>query len=546
MECQCLAPGEVPHTTRLYSAYLENDERVRQFFVHPPAWEAIATAASAAQIAPQTRSEVVAALRDQNRGFGVDASVESNLDRLAAGSAAIVTGQQVGLFTGPAYSLYKALTAIRVAREMTARGTSAVPVFWLASEDHDLEEVNHCLWPSADGLKRFALSGQGGEGRRVGDIALGVGIEALVAAATEILAGPSSAVVAEALSAAYRAAETYSGAFGKLLARLFAGRGLVLLDPLDIRLQRLATPIYRQALDQNEEIIGGLMTRGKALENAGYHAQVKVTERGTLLFAQVAGRRLPLRVKNGSFTAGEAAFSAADLEQALEAAPGFFSASVLLRPVVQDSLLPTAAYVAGPSELAYYAQASVVYSKLLGRMPVILPRAGFTLVEPEVGRLLRKYRLTVRDVLRGRQHLRARLERESVPRALDRQFSTGEKNLRRLLMRMRRPLKQLDPTLLGALGTAERKMLFQFDKLRGKTGRAGEERVALLDAREMTLRDALFPHRGMQERTHCLVPYLARHGMDLLDQLEERALPPGITGSALEKRTPGVHQVLFL
>src|SRR5712692_1773415 len=224
MECQCLAPGEVPHTTKLHSAYLESDERVAQFFAHPPAWEAIAAAASAAQIASQTRAAVVAALRDQNRAYGADASVESNLDRLAAGSAAIVTGQQVGLFTGPAYSLYKALTAIRVAREMTARGTSAVPVFWLASEDHDLDEVNHCLWNSADGLKRFALADQGEEGRRVGEIPLGAGIEALVAVASEILAGPSSAVVGEALSAAYRAAETYSGAFGKLLARLFAGR----------------------------------------------------------------------------------------------------------------------------------------------------------------------------------------------------------------------------------------------------------------------------------------------------------------------------------
>lgn len=546
MDCQCLALGEIPHTTKLYSAYLENDPRALELFFHPPTWEAIAAAASQAQVPAETHAGVVAALRDQNRAFGADASVQSSLDRLASGAAAIVTGQQVGLFTGPAYSLYKALTAIRVAREVTARGTDAVPVFWLASEDHDLEEVNHCLWPSADGLKRFALSAHGEEGRRVGDIALGAQISALLAMATETLAGPAAAEVAAALAAAYRAEETYSGAFARLLTRLFAGRGLVLLDPLDVRLQRLAARVYRQVLDRKAEISSALLARGKELENKGFHAQVKVTERATLLFANIAGRRLPLRVKSGTFTAGEAVFSREQLEQALEFSPGFFSANVLLRPVVQDSLLPTAAYIAGPSELAYYAQASVVYRMVLGRMPVILPRASFTLVEPRIARQLRKHRLTVQDVLRGRQHLRARLERESVPRALDRQFSTGVKNLRRLLLRMRRPLKQLDPTLLGALGTAERKMLFQFDKLRGKAGRAGEDRAALLDAREAVLRDALFPHHGLQERSHGLLPYLAGHGLDLLGQLEAQALPPGVTEAASGKRSPGVHQVLFL
>src|SRR5712692_5282919 len=192
MECQCLAPGEVPHTTKLHSAYLESDERVTQFFAHPPAWEAIAAAASAAQIASQTRAAVVAALRDQNGAYGADASVESNLDRLAAGSAAIVTGQQVGLFTGPAYSLYKALTAIRVAAEMTQNGIDAVPVFWLATEDHDLDEVNHCFWPSRGGLLRLENPPGEAAGRSVGEVALGEGIREIVRTASETLEGPSS------------------------------------------------------------------------------------------------------------------------------------------------------------------------------------------------------------------------------------------------------------------------------------------------------------------------------------------------------------------
>jgi uncharacterized protein YllA (UPF0747 family) len=183
----------------------------------------------------------------------------------------------------------------------------------------------------------------------------------------------------------------------------------------------------------------------------------------------------------------------------------------------------------------------VLYQRLLGRMPVIIPRAAFTLVEPHVARLLRKYHLQVREVLRGRQHLRVIMERESIPRELKRHFSTGDKNIHRYLERLRRSITRLDPTLGGALSTAERKILFQLEKLRRKVGRALESREALLDAREETLRDALYPHHGLQERALCLLPFLAGQGIGLLDELERCCLPIGATSPA-----GFCHQVLFL
>lgn len=542
MESQCLSLHDLPHSTKLHSFYLEEFSRVAEFYAHPPSLAGLLASAAQVRLDPATRATVVAVLRDENRCFGSDDSVERNLDRFAAGAVAIVTGQQVGLFTGPAYSIYKAITAIRVARELTARGIDAVPVFWLASEDHDVAEVDHCFWAARDGLKRFRSEGAGeSEGRRVGEIALGDSITAVAALAADALDGPASEDISAALLDAYRPGETFSSAFGKLMARLLRGRGLILLDSLDARLHRLAAPVYRRALAQNAELIRELAARNKALEGAGLHAQVRVAERGTLLFTSVEGRRTPLRIKNGAFAAGDSVFSLFQLEDALENSPGDFSANVLLRPVVQDSLLPTAGYIAGPAEATYYAQASVVYQRLLGRMPAILPRAAFTLVEPRVARLLRKYGLGLPDIFRGRQHVRARLERESLPRELARHFSTGEKNLRRYLGRLRRPVTRLDPTLAGALATAERKMIFQLEKLRGKAGRAADFRAGLLDSREQTLRDALYPHHGLQERSLCLVPFLARHGTALLDELDRRVLPLG-DGS------PGAfcHQVLFL
>jgi len=525
MRFECLPPQQVPHLSRLTRAYLTDGSKVRAYFEYSPTLAGVVAAASIPQYSSAQRSELVSALRDVNLNLGADSSVTRSLDHLASGAVAVVAGQQTGLFTGPAYTLYKALTAIRVAQELTAQGVQAVPVFWLASEDHDLAEVDHCDWLGRAGLERIELShGEADEGRPVGEIDLGPGVDAALAVALSALDGPGADAIASALRASYVPAESYASAFGKLLSRLFAGRGLILLDPHQPAVAALATPILVSALRLNAELVSALRQRGRALEHSGFHEQVKVADRATLLFAIVDGRRLPLRVRGAGFEAGSRAFTLDELVALVVRNPTALSPSALLRPVVQDTLLPTAACVAGPAEIAYFAQSQVLYRRLLGRMPAVLPRAGFTLIEPHVARLFRKYKLNVGDVLRGRQHLRRRLERESVPRALARQLSTGERNLRRYLTRIRTPLRKLDPTLAGALDISERKMLYQLEKLRTRAGRAADRRQELLDHHERILCEAIAPRRDLQERVLCALPILARHGLGLLDALQDRAL----------------------
>ncbi len=535
MECHCLRPDELPRTTKLFTAFLEDFDRLAEFYAHPPDLEGVLRAAAQVPRADVARRGVVEVLREQNRRFGADGATERSLDRLAAGAVAIVTGQQVGLFTGPSYSIYKALTAIRVAAEMTRRGADAVPIFWLATEDHDLAEINHCYWLARTGLVRLELQPDEAAGRRVGEVRLGDAIGEVVRAAASSLDGGSAEEVVRALQESYRPEETFGSAFGRLMARLFAGQGIVLLDPLDARLHRLAAPVYRRALEDNAELTRELLARKRRLERAGYHTQVKVTERGTLLFLNLDGQRLAVRQRATAFAVGQKNLSRSELLDAIERTPEAFSANVLLRPVVQDTLLPTAAYVGGPAEVAYFAQAEVVYRRLLGRMPAVLPRASFTLIEPHIARLLKRYGLELRDVLRGRQHLRGKMERQFLAKALAGRFDAGEKTIRRMLAGLRRPLGRLDKTLVGALDSAERKMLYQLLRLRRKAGRAENFRSHVLDAHERQLTDALYPHRGLQERALCFLPLLARHGPDLLAALSERA---GL-GAAQ-------HQVLFL
>jgi bacillithiol biosynthesis cysteine-adding enzyme BshC len=544
LESHCLSFREIPQTTKLFSAFLEEFDRVASYYAHPPTEAGLGAAASEVELSPEVRQSVAEILREQNRRFGVDAATERNIDRLAAGAVAIVTGQQVGIFSGPAYSFYKAISAAGCAREATSRGVEAVPIFWLATEDHDIAEVDHSYWNTRSGLARYELPRREEDaGRRVGEVVFGEAIEPLVTRASASLEGGYAHIVDRALRESYGPRETYGSAFGKLMARLLAGRGIIFIDPLDRRLHQLAAPIYRRALEDADSLREALLARSDELDRSGLHAQVKVTRETTLVFYNLDGKRRALRSRNGKFLAGKASFSGEELVSALERSPEDFTPNVLLRPIVQDTLLPTAAYIGGSAEIAYTAQAQVVYEKLLGRMPVILPRASFTIIEAPIARLLLKYGLDIRDFFLGRQHLRRKMERKSLPSALGRRFERDEKVFRRLLTGYEHPFEDLDRTLIGALRLAERKMLYQFAKLKAKAGRAEGVRTGDLDRHERILVDSVYPHRGLQERSLCALPFLAAYGLELLDDLARRSS----TYAASEASSCGYrHHILVL
>jgi bacillithiol synthase len=545
MESHCISLREIPHTGKLFSSFLEDFRSVAAFFAHAPTAQGIAAAASEVRLDPAVRRSVVDTLREQNRRLApnqeLSPEVSRNLDRLAAGAHAVVTGQQVGLFSGPAYTFYKAISAVRAAADS---GIDAVPIFWLATEDHDLAEVNRSSWFTRNGLASYELPiAEADTGRRVGQVRLGDAVQSLVAIVAQTLEGPFAEDIARALRESYTSDETYGSAFGKLMARFLAPRGVIFIDPLDARLHRLTASVYRRAIEDSGPLADALLARSQELESRGFHAQVKVTRETTLLFFQVEGRREPLRLRDGKFFAGRAEFSREQLLAELEKDPEAFTPSALLRPIVQDSLLPTAAYFGGPAEIAYYAQSQVVYQHILGRMPAILPRASFTLLSETLARYLEHFSLDFRDLLRGPQHVRTAMERKSIPESLGERFEANEQTLRAMLKDYQEPLRQLDSTLLETLEGAERKILHQFAQLRGKVGRAQTFRSGVLDRKERILFDSLYPEGGLQERTLSLLPSLAAYGPELLDKLAAMSSVPGAAGAT---SCASQHHVVYL
>ena len=474
------------------------------------------------------RERVSGILERQNKSWDASAQTFANLGRLRAGAVAVVTGQQVGLFGGPMFAIYKALTAVKLAEEATAAGVDAVPVFWLATYDHDLAEVNHVSMPGPDGtLRTLATSSHGVAGAPVSDVRLGEEILPVVEEAAALLGDVEAA---KWLRESYRPGETLGSAFARLYARLFGKWGVILLDAADAELHRVAAPIYRAAIERAEELGNALLDRGQALEKAGYEQQVKVTASSVLLFAMHAGARTPIHRReaaNGAEEfviggeAGAEKLSSAELLNQIAAAPENFSPNVLLRPVVQDYLLPTLVYTGGAAEAAYFAQVGAVYEKILGRVTPILPRFSATLVDPKMQRKLEHYGITVQDAFQGLEALQKKLASHTLPESLQAAFDRANKSVEESFANLQEALAKLDPTLVEASQTGVSKVRYQLDRLRERATAAELRRSEVVSRHAEFLSQALYPGNALQERGVAGIYFVARHGTELLQGIHD-------------------------
>jgi bacillithiol synthase len=526
VKAQCLPFARIPHTSRLFTDFLAYSPDVQPFYPHSPHFrEWMNSEAAALKYDAPRRERVSTILERQNKSWGASAQTLSNLSRFRSGAAAIVTGQQVGLFGGPMFSIYKALSAVKLAEEATAAGIEAVPIFWLATYDHDLAEINHVSMPGPDGLLRtLTTSSHSVAGAPVSEVQLGDEILPLVDEAAALL-GDSEAT--EILRECYRPGEKLGIAFARFYARVFAPWGVIVLDASDPELHRVAEPIYRAAAEQAPEIAEALLAKGKALEAAKYHSQVKVTSSSVLLFTLQNGVRTPIqrRSVNGSsefVIASETSpekLSSSELLERIANSPEKFSPNVLLRPVVQDYLLPTLAYAGGAAEAAYFAQASAVYEKILGHVTPIVPRFSATLVEPKVQHKLQHYGVTVLDAFQGADAFRNKLAARSLPQDLQNAFERATKSVDEAFSSLHESLAKLDPTLVDASQTGASKIRYQLDRLRERAMAAELRRSEVVSHHAAKLSQALYPEDALQERGIAGIYYLARHGSDLLKNI---------------------------
>jgi bacillithiol synthase len=528
VKAQCLPFSQIPHTSRLFTDFLSYAPAVRPFYPRSPHFsEWMVSQASALQYDPTRRERVSAILERQNKSWNASPETLANVARLRQGSLAAVTGQQVGLFGGPMFSFYKALSAVRLAEEATAAGIDTVPIFWLATYDHDLAEVNHVSMPGAEGtLRTLTTSSHGVPNAPVSEVRFGDEILPVVEEAANLL-GDSAA--SQFLRECYRPGESMGTAFARLFAQLFAKWGVIVLDASDPELHRVAAPIYRAAIERAEDLNAALLARGQALETADYYQQVKVTPSSVLLFTIQNGARTAIH-RRGSNHAAEfiigtenaaEKLTASELIARINATPESFSPNVLLRPVVQDYLLPTLAYAGGSAEAAYFAQAGAVYGTLLDRVTPIVPRFSATIIEPKIQHKLQHYSLTVPEVFQGVEVLRRRLAAHVLPDDLQAAFARAGKSIADSFSALKESLTKLDPTLVDAGETGASKVQYQLERLRERAMAAELRRSEVIGRHAEVLSNMLYPGGALQERGIAGVYFLARQGTELLQTIHD-------------------------
>ena len=528
MEPECYPSSIMPGSSRLFLDYAESAEPLAPFYSNAAAGKG--WICEGRRLSGEHRARLADLLTAQNAAFGGGELTTKNIDRLRNGASAVVTGQQVALFGGPLYTLLKAATAIARAREATEAGFDTVPIFWLASEDHDFAEIAHVDLPTRDGLQAVAIGPAPEEPVPVGGISLGSGIETALAELESILepvVGLSE--ITALLREVYRPESTLSEAFGSFIARIFAPCGLIVIDPASRDFHTLGAEVLGHAIREADTLHAALVDRDNVLAARSYHAQVKVTEQSSLLFLidEKTGARLPLRrvhVDGGlQWKAGGQRYTEQELLHILQVTPERCSPNALLRPVFQDAVLPTSAYIAGPAEIAYFAQSEVLYRAILGRATAVLLRLSATLVEPKIAAVMDRHGVQLPDALTTADALAQRLGARAMPVEGKQKLAAAGNSLDRELSAVTEWMAQMDAGLGRSANTAASKMRYQMNRLRRLAARYQLEKETSLARHAQAITQALYPGGHLQERVVAGVYFLATQGDGLLEKLVDAA-----------------------
>lgn len=534
--------SRIPGQSKLFIKYQTDRQSLRGFYPNAPE-----TLDDICQFAKQVtaaytldRNEVADALAALNDSIGAGERVAAAIERLREPTTvAVFTGQQSGLFGGPLYTIYKALTAIKAAAELTRKGTPAVAMFWAATEDHDFDEVASVTIAGREDPIRLTYINEDAREIPVGKHILTSEIERLIAELEEGLPPTefSRRSIAQ-LRDSWSPGEGFGRAFLRQLADQLGCFGMIFVDPQDEALKRLSGPIMSLAAENAALITSEIQKRDIALSEAGLHRQVLVEEDYFPLFWETDdGIRTPLRLTRDGVRARAVnrRFSIPEIVKAIGDEPQRFSAGVMLRAVVQDFLFPTALYVGGAAEIAYFAQSGAAY-EVLGRPATpIIHRQSFTMVEPRHQRTLDAYGLSFDDVFEDKDEVQMRVVEKVIGKDAARLFADVEEEVNIELRKLDEYFTAVDPTLAVNLATRRRKILYHIAALRKKAYHAEIRRNADADRRLRRVFDELYPSGALQERTLNVVGLIDRYGIDVIDWIY----------SAIDLEDKG-HRVVYL
>ncbi len=475
------------------------------------------------------RVTLVKVLREQNTEYGASQRTYDNINLLEKPTTfAVVTGQQVGLFGGPLYTVFKTVTAIKLAERLKAKFPSLnfVPVFWLEGEDHDFAEMNNVSLLDGESRPARIEYLHGGEMPEcnlgaMGELPIGSAIEQTFAQLEGVLQKSEyTPQLLAAIKHCYAPGRTFNRAFAGWMNFLFADYGLVFLSPNNREFKKLVSPFFLKEIQEFPTTTQIVIAQSAELEER-YHAQVKPKSLNLFMFHK-GGRYLiqPREGENDFSLKGTRHFlPPEELLRIAADTPELLSPNVVLRPIMQDVLLPTVAYVAGPSEVAYHAQLKPVYEYFGITQPVVYPRASASFVEDRLLRAMEKYGLDFAEFLEDITKATTKVSEQISNIKLDEMFGNANNAIRSALNEMKFGLKEIDPTLIAALENVQSKIDGNLNVLKEKSISAQKRRNETSVRQIEKAASGLLPNGSLQEREISILYYMNKYGMDLVKWL---------------------------
>ncbi len=512
--------------SNLYYTYNNNFDRLSQFYSgnykEKTAWDEKIHSLHSKEY---DRSLLLRVLNEQNRSFNSGIKTLANIDLLGnENTFAVVTGQQLGLFVGPLYTIYKAITAVKLADKLSKEYPeyNFVPVFWLEGEDHDFDEINKVKLINASNeftTLEYLLNGKPLERNigATGSIIIDDHIDQLLSGIEASLQRTDyTEPLLQMLRGYYKKGSTLLQAFAMFFNHLYEDSGLIFFDSSNKEFKKNLAPLFEKEINSDAETSKLVIQKSAELEEH-FHAQIKAKSVNLFMFHK-EGRFLIERSESGDYYLKNTRqrFTKEELLHLCRTSPEIFSPNVVLRPLCQDTMLPTIAYVGGPAEVAYFAQLKPVYEFFSVTMPIIYPRISASIVEEKVKKVLEKYSLEIQELFGDVDMILSKVSEQVSEVKVDTLFHNLETTIKENINEARFAIQQIDPTLNGTVDGTLQKFLQQLEVLKQKTQKAQQqkEEISLKQIRKASLH--IFPNGNFQEREISLIHYLNKYGVDFV------------------------------
>lgn len=513
--------SDLPYS-KLFLDYINNSGSQSEFFETNPFDDNAVAGHAKAAMSGTAKTDYINSLRDYHKNLGISEAQSEALDKLLSEDAlCIVTGQQLGIYGGPLYTIYKTMTAVLLAAKWEKKlNRPVVPVFWMADEDHDFDEIAWSGILGRDDYHKIMLNREG-DGQPVADQLIADEFtEFREHLSSELFDTDFTDALWELLERCYNKGETHGKAFANLISEWFSHQGVLIAGSNHEAVKGIIAPDFVRSIESAGDIYDAIEDRSVALEQ-DYHRQV-VNGDSNLFYLDDDNRRIKIhREENGNWSAGEESWTQEELTGLIQDKPHRFSPNVFLRPVIQDRLLPTLGYVAGPGETAYYAQMKKLYGQFELSMPVIFPRLSITLIESGIDRILSKLPFNICEYNQRIEDLESRFIAWSDTPDLEAVFGEWKQKIADSSEKPSSVINKIDPTLDGTLGKTVAGFQNELDRLKGKVYRSVKQQEETQLKRIEKIKINLFPD-GQQERSVSPVYFMNKYGPDIWDRLLDK------------------------